>query len=191
MVEMGIIPGYKGILVHDHWKPYLGYDCEYVLCNAHHLRESQWVIDFKKQKWATSIKKFLIKLDIEVDEYGGFLSDDIQKRRVRRFRELIISVNPECSFIMPALGSGKKKEKQTKERNFLTRLRDYEDQVLLFMKNKDVPFTNNQAEIDIRMIKVQQKISCQFKSMKSARYFSRIRSYLMTAKKPEIHLTIN
>ena len=58
---------------------------------------------------------------------------------------------------MPALGSGKKKEKQTKEINLLTRFRDYEDQVLLFMKNKDVPFTNNQVKRDIRMIKVQQK----------------------------------
>jgi transposase len=58
MVEMGIIPEYKGVLVHDHWKPYLGYDCEHGLCNAHHLRELQWVLNFKKQKWATSIKKF-------------------------------------------------------------------------------------------------------------------------------------
>jgi transposase len=61
--------------------------------------------------------------------------------------------------------------------------RDYEDQVLLFMKNKDVPFTNNHDELDIMMIKVQQKVSGQFKSMKSARHFCRIRSYLMTAKK--------
>ena len=183
MVEMGIIPEYKGVLVHDHWKPYLGYDCDHGLCNAHHLRELQWVIDFKKQKWATSIKKFLTKLNIEVDEYGGALPEEIQKRRIKRYRELIISGNPECPFIMPALGSGKKREKQTKERNLLSRLRDYEDQVLLFMKNKDVPFTNNQAERDIRMIKVHQKVSGQFKSMKSARHFCRIRSYLMTAKK--------
>jgi transposase len=183
MVEMGIIPEYKGVLVHDHWKPYLGYDCEHGLCNAHHLRELQWVIDFKKHKWAASLKKFLTKLNDEVDEYGGVLPEDIQKRRIKRYRELVVSGNPECPFIMPALGSGKKKEKQTKERNLLTRLRDYEDQVLLFMKNKDVPFTNNQAERDIRMIKVHQKVSGQFKSMKSARHFCRIRSYLMTAKK--------
>jgi transposase len=183
MVKMGIIPEYKGILIHDHWKPYLGYDCTHGLCNAHHLRELQWVIDFKKQKWAMSLKKFLIKLNIEVDESGGALTKDVQKRRIKRYKELIISGNPECPFIMPALGSGKKKEKQTKERNLLTRLRDYEDQVLLFMTDKNVPFTNNQAERDIRMLKVQQKVSGQFKSLKSARYFCRIRSYLMTSKK--------
>ncbi len=77
----------------------------------------------------------------------------------------------------------KKKVKQTKERNLLNRLRDYEEQVLLFIRIKEVPFTNNQAERDIRMIKVHQKISGQFKSMASAKHFCRIRSYLMTAKK--------
>jgi transposase len=159
MVDMGIISEYKGVLVHDHWKPYLGYDCKHGLCNAHHLRELQWVIDFKKQKWATSIKKFLIKLNVEVDEHGEVLPEAIQKRRIKRYRELVTSGNPECPFIIPALGSGKKREKQTKERNLLTRLRNYEDQVLLFMTNKDVPFTNNQAERNIRMIKVQQKVS--------------------------------
>jgi transposase len=183
MIEMGIIPEYKEILIHDHWKPYLGYDCKHGLCNAHHLRELQWVIDFKKQKWATKLMKFLIKLNVEVDEYGGVLPLDIQTKRIKRYREIIKSGNPECPVIVPALGSGKKKEKQTKERNLLNRLRDFEDQVLLFMKIKEAPFTNNQAERDIRMLKVQQKVSGQFKSMKSARYFCRIRSYLMTSKK--------
>lgn len=183
MVEMGIIPKYTGILIHDHWKPYLGYDCKHGLCNAHHLRELQWVIDFKNHKWATSMKKFLNKLNIEVDEYGGVLPFEIQKRRIKRYQEIIKSANPECPVILPAKGSGKKKEKQTKERNLLNRLRDFEDQVLLFIKIKEVPFTNNQAERDIRMIKVHQKVSGQFKSMASARHFCRIRSYLMTAKK--------
>lgn len=59
----------------------------------------------------------------------------------------------------------------------------YEDQVLLLMKIKNVPFTNNQAERDIRILKVHQKVSGQFKSMKTARHFCRIRSYLMTSKK--------
>ena len=65
----------------------------------------------------------------------------------------------------------KKKIKQTKERNLLDGLRDYQDKVLLFMKIKTVPFTNNQAERDIRRIKVQQKVSGQFKSMANARHF--------------------
>ena len=129
------------------------------------------------------MKKFLSKLNDEVTEYGGLLPIEIQKRRIKRYQDIINSAKPECPMIMPAKGSGKKKVKQTKERNLLIRLRDYEDQVLLFMKIKEVPFTNKQAERDIRMIKVHQKISGQFKSMASAKHFCRIRSYLMTAKK--------
>ncbi len=81
------------------------------------------------------------------------------------------------------MGSGKTKVKQTKERNLLDRLCNFEDQVLLFMKDKNVPFTNNQAERDIRMIKVQQKVAGHFKSMSGAKHFCRIRIYLMTSKK--------
>lgn len=184
MDDMGVLPNYKGILIHDHWKPYLGYDdCLHGLCNAHHLRELKWVIDFKEQKWAKSLKRFLEKLNDEVDENGGILPLDIQKKRIKRYKKIIKDAGMECPIILPTKGSGKKKVAQTKERNLLNRLRDYEDQVLLFMKVKEVPFTNNQAERDIRMIKVHQKISGQFKNMKSARHFCRIRSYLMTSKK--------
>ncbi len=69
MVDGGVIPEYKGTLVNDHWKPYLGYDCKHTLCNAHHLRELQWVIDFIKEKWAKKMKLFLKKLNEEVDSY--------------------------------------------------------------------------------------------------------------------------
>lgn len=181
---MGIIPNYKGILCHDHWKPYLGYDCTHALCNAHHLRELQWVIDFKGHKWAKSMKTFLSKLQDLVDEYGGKLPDELQNKKVRRYRDIIKAGQLECPIYMPVKGRVQKgKVKQTKERNLLDRLDKFEDQVLLFMKNKDVPFTNNQAERDIRMVKVHQKISGQFKSMNGAKYFCRIRGFLMTLRK--------
>ncbi|MCK5883747.1 MAG: IS66 family transposase, partial [Bacteriovoracaceae bacterium] len=175
MVDMGIIPNYSGVLIHDHWKPYLGYDCQHGLCNAHHLRELQWVIDFKKQKWATSMEKFLNKLNDEVDSYGGVLPEELQVKRIKRFRDIVRTGKGECAKIMPAVGMTRKVVKQTKERNLLDRLSDYEDQVLLFMKIENVPFTNNQAERDIRMLKVHQKVSGQFKSMAGAKHFCRIR----------------
>ena len=59
---MGVIPGFAGVLCHDHWKPYLGYGCRHALCNAHHVRELQWVIDFKGHRWAKSMKRFLYNL---------------------------------------------------------------------------------------------------------------------------------
>lgn len=181
--DLGIIPNYGGVLIHDHWKPYLGYECQHGLCNAHHIRELQWVIDFKKQKWAKSMRNFLEKLNKEVIEYGGYLPEENQIKREKRYKEIIKLAKGECPKIMPRLGSNKKKVAQTKERNLLDRLDQYIDQVLLFMKDKDVPFTNNQAERDIRMVKVHQKISSQFKNMNRAKYFCRIRSYLITSKK--------
>jgi len=181
--EMNIIPLYKGILIHDHWKPYLSYNCLHGLCNAHHLRELQWVIDYKEHKWASSLKRFLIKLNKEVHENGGILDEQTQKKRTKRYREITKAGNKECAFTMPTEGSGKTKVAQTKERNLLTRLQDYTEQVLLFMKVRNVPFTNNQAERDIRMIKVHQKVSSQFKTIKTARYFCRIRSFIITSKK--------
>lgn len=181
---LGVIPNYQGILCHDHWKPYLGYNCTHALCNAHHLRELQWVIDFKEHKWAKSMKTFLSKVQDEVDESGGMLPEELIKKRVKRYREIIKAAQLECPIYVKAIGSKKSgKVKQTKERNLLDRLEKFEDQVLLFMKNKDVPFTNNQAERDIRMVKVHQKISGQFKSMNGAKYFCRIRGYLMTLRK--------
>ena len=115
--------------------------------------------------------------------YSGVLPDNIQKKKNKRFKEIIKLGNIECPMYMPTKGSGKKKVKQTKERNLLDRLDEYQEQVLLFMRVKSVPFTNNQAERDIRMLKVHQKVSGQFKSLQTAKYFCRIRSCLMTSKK--------
>ena len=185
MDAMGVIPNYSGILCHDHWKPYLGYNCRHSLCNAHHLRELQWVIDFvEKNSWAKSMKRFLSNLNNLVDEHGGSLPEDVQKRKLRRYKEIIKKGYEECPIYLPAKGSKKRgRPKKTKERNLLERLDSHQEQVLLFMKERLVPFTNNQAERDIRMVKVHQKISGQFKSNRGANYFCRIRGYLMTLRK--------
>ncbi len=184
MDELGVITNFKGILCHDHWKPYLGYECKHSLCNAHHLRELQWVMDFTSQKWAKTMKKFLINLNELVDKHGGILSVEDQEKQIKRYREIIKAARAECPIMARTKGDRRKgKIKQSKERNLLDRLANFEKEVLLFMRVKNVPFTNNQAERDLRMVKVQQKISGQFKSMNGAKYFCRIRSYLMTMRK--------
>ena len=73
------------------------------------INNDKWVIDFKNHKWATSMKKFLNKLNDEVNEYGGVLPEEIQKKRINRYQEIIKSGNPECPIMMPAKGSGRTK----------------------------------------------------------------------------------
>ncbi len=183
MNEMGVLKNFSGILVHDHWKPYFGYTQRHALCNAHHLRELQWVIDFKNQKWAKSMKELLTETNVMVIASGGVLSELEQEKRNNKYRLIIQEGKRECPMIVPSVGQKLRKVAQTKERNLLDRLAKYQESVLMFMKEKNVPFTNNQAEQDIRMVKVQQKVSGCFRSMNGARYFCRIRGYLITNSK--------
>lgn len=182
MKEVGVLGKYSGTLVHDHWKPYLSYDCEHALCNAHHIRELQWVIDFKQHRWAKLMQSLLARINKKKIECGGKLTERQKKIYRTKFQEIIRSGRRECPIICPRIG-GPKRVKQTKERNLLDRLDKFQDQVLAFMEKSNIPFTNNQAERDIRMAKTHQKISGCFRSMNGAKYFCRIRSYLLTMKK--------
>ena len=102
-----------------------------------------------------------------------------------RFRQIIQTGDVEMPLPPPEPDQNKKRgrAKKSKERNLLERLRDFENDVLRFMVEPDVPFTNNRGENDIRMTKVQQKISGCFKSMDGAKIFCRVRSYLLTSQK--------
>lgn len=190
MNEIGILPKFHGILVHDHWKAYYTYTlCSHVLCNAHHLRELQWVIDNTPYTWALDMQNLLLEInaDVKASEVG-ILAGEIIVSYENRYREIlkngIFEMPPPIEKVPDAQGKKKRgREKKTKELNLLERLRDFEEDVLRFMKISDAPFTNNQGENDIRMTKVQQKISGCFKSIDGAKIFCRIRSYLLTAQK--------
>jgi transposase len=185
MDEMGILPKYDGILCHDHWKPYYRYDCTHALCNAHHLRELECAYEQDKQQWAKLMRKLLVKINKAVNKRGGELSEGEIKRYQRRYRTILTKGETECP--LPEKVEGKRgRPKKSKSRNLLERLRGYEEDVLRFMKVQFVPFTNNQAESDIRMTKVQQKISGCFRSMDGAKLFCRVRSYLSTARKNSV-----
>jgi len=188
MDEIGILPKFKGILVHDHWKPYYTYqDCKHALCNAHHLRELEWVIEnHPKCTWAKTMQDLLLEINQSVDKTEeNKLDDDTAMMYRTRYRDIIAVGDKEMPLPPPDPGQSKKKGrvKKSKERNLLERLRDFENDVLRFMVDADVPFTNNRGENDIRMTKVQQKISGCFKSLDGAKIFCRVRSYLLTAQK--------
>jgi len=176
MDRMGVLPYFKGVLMHDHWKPYFGYSCIHALCNAHHLRELEASIEFDGQKWAKSMQDLLIAMRDAVDKSGGALSKLRATRFKKAYRKILSLAERECP-------QNPKQRAQTKSRNLLLRLRDFEDETLRFLEDSTVPFTNNRGENDIRMTKVQQKISGCFRSMDGARVFCRVRSYLSTCRK--------
>ena len=186
MDSMNIIPRFKGILCHDHWKSYYQYDgCLHSLCNAHHLRELTRAHEQDEQAWAEKVQLFLEELNITVNDAGGKLEKEEADKYRQQYKNLLKEAEIECP--PPDEKQRKKgqrgKLKRSKARNLLERLIRFEDDVLRFMENTEVPFTNNQGERDIRMTKVQQKISGCFRSMEGAEMFSRIRGYLSTCKK--------
>jgi len=184
MNRVGILPKFRGILCHDHWKPYYKYDCTHALCNAHHVRELEGVWEEDKQQWAKDTKSLLEEMNRAVNEAGGLLEAGESEKYRQRYRLILKNAEAECSPPDETNRKGKRgRVERTKARNLLERLIEYEDDVLRFMDNEIVPFTNNLGENDIRMTKVQQKISGCFRSMEGAKIFCRVRSYLSTCRK--------
>jgi transposase len=184
MDEVGILPRFKGVLCHDHWKPYYRYDCTHALCNAHHLRELERAWEQEGQQWAKAMQTLLIDTAKATADAGGSLPPEEAERWRARYRKLIKKAEIECPPPDESQREGKRgRTKRSKARNLLERLRDFEPDVLRFMERAEVPFTNNQGENDLRMTKVQQKISGCFRSMDGARIFCRVRSYLSTCRK--------
>lgn len=184
MDEMGILPNFKGTLCHDHWKPYYKYLCLHSLCNAHHLRELTRSFEQDDQQWAQTMHKFLEEVNVSVKEAGGKLDKKEAWLRRQQYRDILNAGDSECPEPLRTKDSPKRgRLKRSKSRNLLERLRDFEDDILRFMEHAEVPFTNNQGERDIRMTKVQQKISGCFRSMDGAKTFCLIRSYLSTCRK--------
>ena len=183
MNDMGILPLFKGILCHDHWKPYFTYDCTHALCNAHHLRELTRAYEQDSQKWAKKMEKLLETINRKVIDAGGALDARESQRYRLKYRAILKQGETQCPEPAKPKKGKRGRVKKTKSRNLLERLRDFEQDTLRFMDNADVPFSNNLGESDIRMTKVQQKISGCFRSMNGARIFCRVRGYLSTCRK--------
>lgn len=127
--------------------------------------------------------ELLKKINQKVKNAGGKLSPQESEKHRKRYREILLEAENECPPPPPKEKGKRGKTPKTKARNLLERLRDFEDDVLRFMDLDFVPFSNNQAENDLRMTKVQQKISGCFRPIEGAKIFCRIRSYLSTCRK--------
>ena len=185
MDAAGILPHFDGIAVHDGWRCYRHYEGGHALCNAHHLRELTAVQEQDGQAWAQAMAALLVEIKRTVQTATGqkrvCLSADEQTAFRVRYRQLLCAgyaANP------PPSATGKRgKPKQSRARNLLDRLQEYEADTLRFMVDFAVPFDNNLAERDIRMVKVQQKVSGAFRSLAGAEAFCAIRSYISTLRK--------
>ena len=184
MDDMGILPFFQGVLCHDHWKAYFKYGKAHALCNAHHLRELERAWEQDKQQWAKTMASLLKEINNATHDAGGRL-DAIPSEVYRsRYRALLDEAEKECPPPDESERKGRRgRLARSTARNLLERFRDYEAAILRFMVEDEVPFSNNQAENDLRMTKVQQKISGCFRSMDGAKMFCRIRSYLSTCRK--------
>ncbi len=184
MEAIGVLPHFKGNLIHDHWKAYFKYEgCTHSLCNAHHLRELEHAWEFEKQKWAEDMQKLLCEMrDAKVQAGGAVTDAALITAFDTRYEELLTIGDSECP-LAPKVEGKRGRTKQTKARNLLTRFRDFKTETLRFLTNKVVPFTNNDGERDLRMTKVQQKISGCFRAEEGAKIFCRNRSYISTCRK--------
>lgn len=192
MDAMGVLPFFTGTLCHDHWKPYYQFtQCAHALCNAHHLRELEYAWEKDAQAWARVLQDFLLRLHAKVEQDGGVLSSSKAMYYRKQYRDLLEQADVECPAPAPVKPSGRRgKQARSKSRNLLERLQHFENDVLRFMVEVEVPFSNNQAENDIRMTKVQQKISGCFRSFGGAESFCCIRSYLISCRKQRVSATM-
>jgi len=181
--DINIIPRYGGVIVHDSWSSYFLYDnAEHGLCGSHLLRDLKFIEDSTGDKWATSMKKLLQKA---AQIISGRESKKLNNREYKYFeflyRNILITGKKELpSFPEP---TGKKgRPKHTDAQNLWLRLNEHEKSVLLFAKNKDVDFTNNRAERDLRDSKVKQKVSGSFRQVEFAKHFVRISSYVKSMR---------
>lgn len=188
---MGILPQFHGISVHDSWASYLQYACLHALCNVHYLRELTFIHEHYHQHWAKEMKDLLLEIKAQVDlarsQGKAVLPRAMRQEYEERYLRLVeqgIAANPPQQRKKGTRGPLRGDE----VRNLLHRLRVYQALILRFMHQFIVPFDNNLAEQDIRMMKVQQKISGCFRTPEGATIFCRLRSYLSTMRKQGIHL---
>ncbi len=184
---IGILTDFHGVSVHDGWRSYWRYACQHGLCNVHHLRELIFLHEQLQQAWAGQMQELRLHMKAAVDQARAegrkalhpFEVQDWKTRYVALLEEGYQANPPDP----PPATRKKGRRKQSPARNLLDRLSLHQDAVLAFLENFAVPFDTSLAERDIRMVKVQQKVSGCFRSVGGAQAFARIRGYLSTLRK--------
>jgi len=190
MNAIGILPNFKGRAVHDDLSSYFLYGCGHGLCNAHHLRSLEFLLERYPQAWVKKLKELLLEIKAAVEKAVSKAKTRLSAKALANFSSRYDAILKQGFKLNPSHAAGlegqkpkRGRPKQSFAKNLLDRLRNYKEAVLAFMYDFNVPFENNLAERDIRMLKVKQKISGCFRSFLGAEIFCIIRGYISTARK--------
>ena len=183
---IGILNDYQGVSVHDRWASYDGYACKHALCNAHLLRELKYVHQEMSRDWAEKMIPLLVETN-NLKKATGLDKRAIKNMEQRYWKITQQGRKEEPPRIAPILKKRGRVAK-TKSLNLLETFINRSEEILRFVYNKNVPFDNNLAERDLRMVKLKQKISGCFRTFHGAEVFCRIRGYISTARKQGYHV---
>jgi transposase len=190
MDEIGILPKRTGWCIHDYWKAYLKYQqAKHGLCGAHLSRELTYLVENYQQTWAEAMLKLLAEIQKTIAATKALGQAALSAEQITDFKSHYEQIVAEGLLVNPPperteeQARKRGRVKQTPPKNLLDRLRDHPDMVLAFMYDFKVPFDNNQAERDIRMAKLKQKISGCFRSDDGSKAFCQVRSYISTSRK--------
>ena len=187
MREIGLLPKLQGGKVHDGWASYFLFEQgSHALCNAHHLRELRFITEQYNQAWAEDMAQLLLEAKQEIAQCPDTqmsLSPERLKVYRKQYTKIIkqgLAANPPPEQPPP---KKRGRVKQSPPKNLLVRLQKYKSETLAFLSDFRIPFDNNLAERDVRMMKLRQKISGSFRTRQGAHTFCDIRSYISTVRK--------
>ncbi len=173
--DASVLKDFQGYAIHDSWASYFKFTgTQHGLCNAHIVRELQGLVE-AGSSWAKEMHGFLLELYAQVRP----LSEAAAEQARERYRRILSEAERE----EPPPQTGKGRPKNTPGRNLLRRLKEQEEAVLAFALVEGVPFTNNQAERDLRPAKVKQKVSGCFRTEGGAKVYARLQAVISTCRK--------